>query len=130
MNGRLLSGWRELALPVRLFCALVVLNDVVSVISDAGSLRRHPAAGAVWVAASLGLLAAVVIWHQTWAWWAATVLPIVYVVGSIATAHVRVAATLIELAFVGLLLTSPMRKHVGGIFGRDRPSVPRRKFVC
>jgi hypothetical protein len=67
----------------------------------------------------LGLLAAIVIGRQAWAWWVAVALPIVYIAASAWAASIRLPAALVELVCLVLLLMPSMRRHVG-VVGRDR----------
>jgi len=100
------------------FAALVMILDGAFLIVHSSYVRERPLWTAFWVLLGLGLLAALLIWRQWWAWWLCLISPIAYLVSPVWGARFRPVYDLIEVAFIALLLTPSMRRHAGVLTGR------------
>jgi hypothetical protein len=88
--------------------------------------HAHPLAGACWFLLSFGLLAALVIWRQRWAWWIAFIGPLMWLVSPAWGAPFRPVTDVVELVFLVAILTRTVRRHVGVLTRSQPTSVARR----
>ena len=100
------------------FAALVVVLDGTFLVVNSSYVREWPLWTAFWVVLGLGLVAALVLWRQLWAWWLCLISPVAYLVSPAWGARFHPVSGVIELAFLALLLTPSMRRHVGVMTGR------------
>jgi hypothetical protein len=95
------------------FTGLVVVLDSTSLLLNSSYVRERPWWTAVWVMLGLGLLAALVLWRQQWAWWICLIAPIFYLASPAWGSRFHPVYDAFELAFLALLLTPSMRRHAG-----------------
>jgi hypothetical protein len=113
MRQRIPVTLRQLPATAIAFTALVMVLDGTFLVVNSSYVRERPLWASFWVLMGLGLLAALVIWRQRWAWWLCLIGPIAYLVSPAWGARFRPVYDVIELAFLALLLTPSMRRHAG-----------------
>ena len=80
MRQRISVTLKRLPATVIAFTALVVALDGTFLVMNSSYVRERPLWAAFWVLLGLGLLAALVIWRQWWAWWLCLINPIAYLI--------------------------------------------------
>jgi hypothetical protein len=111
------------------FTALVVVLDGTFLVVNSSYVRERPLWTAFWVLLGLGLLAALVIWRQPWAWSLCLIGPIAYLVSPAWTARFHPVYDVIELTFLALLLTPSMRRHAAVLTGRHQTQEASRGWT-
>jgi len=122
---RLVERVKQLPRGVLVFAVLVLLYDAALLVVDWGWLAANPFAGALRFGFSFGVLAALVIWRQRWAWWIAFIGPLVSLASPVWGSRFRPVTDLVELVFIAAILTPTIRRHVG-VLTRHPTSTPRR----
>jgi len=97
------------------FSALYLLTFGYNLTHDGSLWQRKPWFATAVLVLALLLLASMVIWRQRWAWW----LSVVFVATNV-TVHLvtlgdikTVAEWVVNVVFLGLLLSPQMRRYVG-----------------
>ena len=111
------------------FTALVVILDGTYFVVHSSYVRERPLWASFWVLLGLGLLAALVIWRQRWAWWLCLISPIVYLVSPAWGARFHPVNDVVELVFLALLITPSMRAHARVLTRRRQTEEPSRRWT-
>jgi len=128
VRQRLPATMKGVPLTVIVFTALSLVLNALDWILDP-YLSRYPVWNGVWNLLFLGVLAAIVVWRQRWAWWLCLLSPLAYVVSPAWGARFHPIWYVIELVFIGLLLTPSMRAYVRGVRPRRREPRHMRRWV-
>lgn len=129
MRQRISVTLKRLPATVIVFTALVVILDGAFLAVNSSYVRERPLWTAFWVVLGLGLLAALVIWRQWWAWWLCLISPIAYLASPAWGASFHPVYDVIELAFIALLLTPSMRRHAGVLTGQRQTQQASRGWI-
>jgi hypothetical protein len=122
----MLERFKQLPRGVLAFVALVLLYDVAALLLARRWFHAHPLGGAFWLLMSFGLLAALVIWRQRWAWWIAFIGPLLWLASPAWGERFRPITDLVELVFLAAILTPTMRRHVGVLTHSQATPAPLR----
>jgi hypothetical protein len=111
------------------FTGLVVVLDGTSLLLNSSYVGERPWWTAVWVMLGLGLLAALVLWRQQWAWWISLIAAIIYLASPAWGSRAHPVYDAFELAFLALLLTPSMRRHAGVLAGHQPNQKASRRWT-
>jgi hypothetical protein len=111
MDRGISARLRGLPATAIVFTGLVVVLDGTSLLLNSSSVGERPWWTAVWVMLGLGLVGALVLWRQQWAWWICLIAPIFYLVSPAWGSRFHPVYDAFELVILALLLTPSMRTH-------------------
>jgi hypothetical protein len=112
MRQRLPAAVNGVPRTVAVFTVLTLVLVAVDCVVYFRYLSAHLLSSAAWCVLDLGLLVALVVWRQRWAWWLWLLIELGYVISPTWGARFRPITDAIELVFIGLLLTPSMRAYV------------------
>lgn len=128
MRQRLSATTKGVPLAVIMFTALSLVLNALDWIVDP-DLSKYPVWNGAWNLLALSVLAAILFWHQGWAWWLSLLSELAYVLSPAWGARFHPVGDTIELVFIGLLLTPSMRAYVRVRRPRRRRTGPPRRWV-
>jgi hypothetical protein len=105
------ASLRRLPATVIAFPVVVLVIDGTTLALDSTYVRERPLWTAFWALLALGLLGALVIWRQPWAWWLCVLNPIASLASPAWGARLHPISDIVALVFLLLLLTPSMRRH-------------------
>jgi hypothetical protein len=126
MRLRVHAAVRGLPRTVIAFTVLALVLVVVDWVVYFPRLSTHLLGNAVWCVLGLGVLAAIVLWRQRWAWWLYLLVLLAYVVSPAWGARLHPVADAIDLDFIGLLLAPSMRAYVRAARQPNKTRQPRQ----